>query len=213
MSIDLFSKPLFVGAHTDDIELFAGGTVARFAHLSFLVAFSQHAGKGNYLSPTEEAFEAAKCLGLHKSQIVIGTLPACQKPPESFFDHRVWIADTLREALAFHSPSIVITHQSTDTNQDHKFVHDEVKRVFKNIPIICGCFPANDIPAADRRLFVKLDYKQTRAKVEAVKAYESQRADHRQYLSEGNILHQLRFFGSLIGTEYAEAFEVVRLWV
>lgn len=209
--LDLFERPLFVGAHVDDIELFAGATVARFASACRMVTFSQH--QGCQMSPTQEAFDAARELGVTEDQLFIGTLPACQPTPNSFVDQREHIAEILRQAKGDWNPTIVITHQSTDTNQDHQLVHDEVKRVFRDTPIICGCFPFNDLPAADRRLFVRLDGKQAGQKVLALRAYTSQRALHRGYLLEPVLMDQMLYWGSLIGTQFAEAFEVIRIWI
>lgn len=211
MSIELFSKPLFVAAHTDDIELFAGGTVARFSHLARMATFSQHAGC--HISPTEEAFAAAGWMGIAKSQLYIGTLPACQPPPKSFFDMREEIAEVLRQIKEEWSPSIVITHQSTDTNQDHRLIHDEVKRVFKHVPIICGRFASNDFPPATRQMFVVLTQEQVQAKIAALSAYRSQHLGHRRYFDPDMIQAEAQFFGDMIGVAFAEAFEVIRLWI
>lgn len=210
MNIDLFDYPLFVGAHADDIELFAGGTVARFSHLARLVTFSVHRGQERP-SSKEEVWAAADKLGVGKDRCIIIDLAACQPYPDSFEAHRESVA------LLLHSrkpASVVITHQSTDTNQDHKVVHDEVKRVFKaDTPIICGCFAHNDLPPANRLMFVKLSTSEAAAKVRALKEYKSQVLPHRKYFESDALVADMEYFGRLIGHPYAEAFEVIRLWV
>ncbi len=209
--MNLFDKPLFVGAHSDDIELFAGGTVARYHENCKLTVFSQHAGCT--LSDWEEAVAAAKIMGVTRDQLTVGDLPACQPTPRSFADYRDQIFKDLAHLRDKWSPTVVITHQSSDTNQDHKQVHDEVKRVFRNTPILGGCFPYNDLPAADRRLFVLLGREQVEAKVAAIRAYKSQLLPHRSYMGEDVVRAQLRFYGTLVNSVFAEAFEIIRIWV
>jgi len=207
--INLFSNPLFVGAHADDVEFFAGGTLSRFAATARVVVFSLHKGQRSP-SPRKELEEAMHRLGVSANNLFSSYYPACMPPPDSFMNFR----EDLAKILCKCKPaSVVVTHQSTDTNQDHKMVHDEVKRVFRDTPIICGRFGFNDLPPAERAFFVALTPEQARAKVEALEMYESQRMRHRRYFDPAVLLTEMEFFGSLIGVDYAEAFEVVRLWI
>ena len=205
----LFKKPIFIGAHADDIELFAGGTVARFADVATMLVFSIHRGQRG--SSRDEIVEATSKLGIKPEKVHSYDFPACQVAPQSFADFRERFAEIMR---SFSDSTIVITHQSCDTNQDHKIVHDEVMRVFyRDTPILCGHFPQNDSPGADRRFFVKLSKGNADAKVAALAAYKTQHAQHRRYFDESALMAAMRYHGSLIDTEYAEPFEVVRLWI
>lgn len=205
--MNLFKRPLFVGAHVDDVELFAGGTIARFASDCRVLAFSRH--RGVYESPPEEFADSMDVLGVEQFKTL--DLQACQPGEASM----MWNRDALYDTLAEYKDwaTIVVTHQSTDTNQDHKQVHDEVLRCFRGTPVICGAFPYNDVPMADRRFFVRLAVEHVNMKRWALDKYESQRMVYRQYLTKDAILAQLRFWGQLANCEYAEAFEVVRMWI
>lgn len=205
----LFDRPLFIGAHVDDVELFSGATIHRFRKNAHVLAFSKHLGI--CLAPLHEFKDSMKELGV--SHIECQDFMACQNGIESFTYKRQEIANIL---LAYYrlGPSVVVTHQSTDTNQDHKAVHDEVLRVFKGqCPILCGTFSANDVPMADRRLFVEVSLENIHQKVRALNCYASQRRGYRGYLSKDGVSAEAKFYGNKIGCEYAEAFEVIQLEV
>jgi LmbE family N-acetylglucosaminyl deacetylase len=109
--------------------------------------------------------------------------------------------------------SLVITHQSTDTNQDHRTVYEEVVRVFKTrCSIIAGCFPYNDFPIqTDRRMFIRLHKNEVKNKVEALSFYKSQQVNHRSYFDPERIWATASYFGQFAGSDFAEAFEVISL--
>ena len=201
----LFARPLFVGAHMDDIELFAGATLARFEKNARCLVFSTHDGLPTAM-PEREVEKGKK---LYPDAIwQVCTFDAVDG---TFQREREPLAELLRE---YGRPSVVITHQSSDTNQDHRTVYEEVVRVFKGkVPILCGSFPNNDLPAVQRTFFVTVTKYLIQRKLQALANYESQRVNGRTYFDEALVLSQARVWGSLIGEDFAEAFEVVRLWV
>lgn len=208
----LFTRTLFVGAHADDVELFAGGTIARFADCSKVLTFSRHRGVKH--SPPEEFEWSMRLLGISPKHSEVLDLPACQPPPASFADHHKVMYDRLVWYSGVYQPSMVVTHQSTDTNQDHRFVYELVLRVFKNrCSIICGEFPHNDLPKADRRMFIEITGDCLMRKIEALECYQSQRATNRPYLYPDRMELVARLHGYNTRSEYAEAFEVVQLWL
>jgi LmbE family N-acetylglucosaminyl deacetylase len=152
-------------------------------------------------------------LGVPKTDLTVLDFPACQPGEDSFFFSSAEMYRQLDKVMHRCHPTVVVTHQSTDTNQDHKFIHDLVRRVVRRrASIICGSFYYNDIPIANRQLFVELDQFQVQAKVNAVQCYESQYLG-RQYLSPNAIHTQAKFYGLSAGCEYAEAFEILRMVV
>jgi LmbE family N-acetylglucosaminyl deacetylase len=209
--LSLFERILFVGAHVDDVELFAGGTIARFAENARVIAFSHH--KGVRPSPPEEFQESMRILGVHPKRQVAHDLPACQDPPESFSNYHKWMYDELVRVGNVYQPTLVVTHQSTDTNQDHKFVHELVLRVFKRASsIICGEFWYNDFPPASRCLYVDVEGDCLLRKVEALNCYASQRVPGgRPYFNQERTVERARAHGERVHCEFAEAFEVIRL--
>lgn len=202
----LFANPLFVGAHVDDVELFAGGTIHRFRENARVISFSRH--KGVLPSPPSEFWSSLAELGV-EDRGEASDLPACQAGEVSFVHNRQFI----HQVLIGHEPSVAVTHQSTDTNQDHRAIYEEVLRVFKGkCPIICGAFFNNDTPFADRRMFVKIGREDLDAKIRAIQCYRSQRVCERPYFDEVRIEAEARYFGGMIGAEFAEAFEIIRIW-
>lgn len=209
--ITLFERPLFIGAHSDDIELFAGGTLARFAESASVLVFSHHGGGVGVFSPHEEMMAAMKIFGIDTKRFISYGYRACTGEFES---GREIIAERMKVIFDFYKPDIVITHQSSDTNQDHQLIYREVLRVFKDkCSILCGCFPSNDLPPAKRSLFIKLTKDQVDKKMAALMCYESQRKIHRTYLLREVLYEQMKFWGSLVNSIYAEPFEVMRLIV
>lgn len=209
--IEIFSRPLFIGAHCDDVELFAGGTLARFAESASVLVFSHHSGGLGEYSPDVELDESMKILGVNPRRVYSLRFDACTGV---FEIQREKIAGNMRFVLENENPDVVITHQSSDTNQDHRLIYREVLRVFKSkCSILCGCFPNNDLPAAPRSLFVKLKWDNIDDKMRALDCYKSQQKMQRLYLKGKNLITQAEFWGSMINEKYAEAFEVVRLVV
>lgn len=210
-----FQRSLFIGAHVDDVELFAGGTISRCVREGCgvgVVCFSRH--KGVMESPPNEFALSMDVFGVGPMMSWCDDLMAVQSGPNSFNARRGEISDCLRKWRDSFQPTIVVTHQSSDTNQDHQQVFNEVLRIFKGYcSIICGCFPSNDIPAAERNLLVELTEEDIKRKTEAVMRYDSQRAEHRNYLHSSVLFGQACYWGSLCEKRYAEQFEVVRLIV
>jgi len=205
---NLFDRPLFVGAHVDDIELFAGGTLSRFSSSALCITFSKHDGLLTAM-PWKEVREGKDVYPEVNWQVrdfnaVDGSI---QKGRER-------IAENLRYYLSSSLPTVVVTHQSSDTNQDHRTIYEEVIRTFKGkVPILCGSFPNNDISQVKRTFFVGISGKDLRRKILAIKKYKSQMVPGREYLNSSQSLVQAKFWGAYINQSFAEAFEVVRLWI
>jgi len=49
--------------------------------------------------------------------------------------------------------------------------------------------------------------------LQALAEYKSQQLGHRRYFERRELLAQLRFWGAYTPAYFAEAFEVVRVWV
>lgn len=201
----IFERPLFVGAHVDDVELFAGATLCQVASRAMVVAFSKH--EGVRPSPRAEHVRSFQDI-LKVKNWEVGDLKAVCGEFES---KRELIAEQLRRARDSFRPTVVVTHQSSDTNQDHQAVYREVLRVFKyKASIICGTFPFNELPAVERRLIKEVKESEVKAKCAALACYKSQKAG-RPYFSKNFWTHFHGLWGGLIGVPYAEPFEVVSL--
>ena len=210
---------LFVGAHCDDIELFAGGLLSlacRNGHEVGVLVFSDHRG----IVPPETADRA-------KAEFDTNIAELAQMPGAKLRDHsgqmlracsgefeseRAIIYKSLEQLR--DSYDLVVSHARSDTNQDHQQVATEVARVFKSAcSIIAGEFPNNDLGQFTADVHVALAEQDVDAKVRMLARYESQMFDGRPYFAERVVRGLAAVRGSQIRTEHAEAFSVVRLRV
>ena len=97
-----------------------------------------------------------------------------------------------------------------DIHQDHSTIAQEGIRAFKNTTLLGYELIWNNL-TFNTQCFVKLEQRHIDAKIGALKEYKSQGI--RNYLSPDFIISLARTRGVQIGCEYAEAFEVVRLFL
>lgn len=210
---------LFVGAHCDDIELFAGGLLSlacRSGRDVGVLVFSDHRGIVSDDAAAQARAEFAANLsylseisGVQVRDHSDRMLPACRGRFESDRGYLYERLEALRGAY-----DLVVSHPHTDTNQDHRQVAVEVARVFKaSTSIIAGEFPNNDLGEFRANLHIALEAPDVDAKVEMVGRYRSQMFDGRPYFSESVVRGLAAVRGSQIRSGFAEAFSVVRLRV
>jgi LmbE family N-acetylglucosaminyl deacetylase len=205
---------LFIGAHCDDIELFAGGLLARAcfdrARVGVLV-FSDHRGVLDEAAAARAHAEFRDNLAWLRAES--GTdvrdhsgsmLPACRGAFQSERDALYAAMEALRDDY-----DLVVTHVPTDTNQDHRQVADEAARVFKaHATLLGGEFPNNDLGGFAPEVYVALSAGAVDAKVRMVTHYRSQDFGGRPYI-DGEVLRALaRVRGSQVRERAAEAFAI-----
>lgn len=213
---------LAFGAHPDDVELFAGGTLAKMAALGYSTGVvdmtrGELGTRGTPARRRQEAGKAARILGLKvrdNAGLKDGNVTVT---PES----RLKVIRILRK----YRPQIVLTHYWDDKHPDH--IH--TSRLVAEAVHHSGLAKIKTGQARYRPpvlLYFKLprqltpsfvvdvsDYiEQRRA---AISAYGSQLFDPSSHepmtrLSQPDFLHQVEsvhsFYGSLIGTRVGEAF-------
>lgn len=206
---------LFVGAHCDDIELFAGGLLARacfggVARVGVL-CFSDHRGvvddeRADRARAEREAnlrfleAESRRRVEDHSGRM----LPACRGAFEAERGEIYAALERLRDGY-----ELCVTHSAGDTNQDHRQVALEAARVMKgHASLLAGEFPSNDLGTFTPAVYVALTARELEAKVRMVTAYRSQDFGGRPYLDETVVRALARVRGSQIREEAAEAFEV-----
>jgi LmbE family N-acetylglucosaminyl deacetylase len=208
---------LFVGAHCDDIELFAGGLIAKACRLGRRVgvlAFSDHRGVVTEEQAAQAQREFHENVAWLQSQFGASIqnhserfIPACCGHFESERGALYKALEALRDAY-----DLVITHSATDTNQDHQQVASEAARVFKShCSLWAGEFPSNDLGDFSPQVFVALEPEDLNAKVKLVSNYRSQQFDGRPYFDEAVIRGLAAVRGAQIRTAAAEAFCAVRI--
>jgi LmbE family N-acetylglucosaminyl deacetylase len=220
--IKIRPKVIAMGAHPDDMELEAGGTLAKFAkkgydvYLLILTAGGYTDMNGNtYLNEEleNEARKATKILGV--KDVIFFTYPTKDLPANGEIISKV---DSIMNEL---QPDLFISHHPFDSHQDHKSAADIMFAVsrqgrVKNV-LSASTLPYRPNVFAFRPQFF-VDITETiDTKIEAIRAYSSQ---YKKFGSEILIEHvkaMAKTYGWAMGYEYAECFEVIRmddsLWV
>jgi LmbE family N-acetylglucosaminyl deacetylase len=213
--VTLPDRILFVGAHCDDVELLAGGLLARACFSGRRVGvlvFSDHRGVLDLETAARARGEFTENLAWLRSESNADLrdhsgemLPACR----GAFQSERGVLYAAMEALR-NDYDLVVTHAPTDTNQDHRQVADEAMRVFKaHCSLLGGEFPNNDVGGFTPQVYVSLSARELDAKVRMVGRYRSQDFGGRPYLDADMVRALARLRGSQIREPAAEAFAVV----
>jgi LmbE family N-acetylglucosaminyl deacetylase len=207
------NKVLVLSPHTDDGELGAGGTIAKFLEQGidiYYIAFSGCEASVPTGLPKntlrKECMRSMKSLGIAINQINI-------------FDYQVrtlpiYRQEILEQLIVLKNkihPDLVLVPSSHDVHQDHGVIHAEAIRAFKKETSIWGYeHPWNNL-SFSTDILVVIRKQHLEKKLAALKEYKSQVS--RSYMNKKNILALSQTRGSQIDQDYAEAFELIRLIV
>ncbi len=212
--VKLPDRILFVGAHCDDIELCAGGLLARACFAGSQVGvlvFSDHRGVLDDAIAEQARREFTDNIAWLRSESGNDVrdhsgemLPACRGAFEAERGRLYAALETLRDAY-----DLVVTHAATDTNQDHRQVATEAIRVLKaHATLLAGEFPNNDIGGFTPQVYVALSERDVAAKARMIESYRSQNFGGRPYVDADLVRALARVRGSQIREAAAEAFAV-----
>jgi LmbE family N-acetylglucosaminyl deacetylase len=119
---------LAIGAHTDDIEIMCGGTLARLIEEGNKVSYCTFSFANESLPPgfppgttMKEANKSAETLGIPLIDRYLYDYEV-----RNFPANRQKILDDLIEFRKAIQPDLVITHNSWDLHQDHETICREV---------------------------------------------------------------------------------------
>jgi LmbE family N-acetylglucosaminyl deacetylase len=206
----MFNRILFIGAHTDDIELMCGGTICKFIESNCDIYYSTFSFANKSLpkgfdegTTKYELLDSVKVLGIPNNNLFL-------------YDYEVRVFDKYRQEILEDliklrnkiKPDLVITHNSDDTHQDHKVVSDESYRAFKQCSSIWGYESFKNNRVFKNDLYVKLNLNFIERKLEAISSYKSQiiKYDNRDAIKALAI-----FRGTQVNCDYAECFEAMRV--
>lgn len=220
---------LFIGAHPDDIEISAGGTMLKYreaGHKIFMiVATNGNIGSGVIASREEiasiRAGEARDAAAVAGAQII-------QLP---FDDERlidsVETRDAMLNAIRWAAPDVIFTHPAEDNSPDHRAVSNIVQSVMLSIPVK---LLKTEYPPCDKK--ISLFFFEPTAGIGFMPEYYVDITDqlagkekliecHRsQYEWMGNYMDEsltdmpnaiARFRGVQSGYKYAESFRAFRI--
>lgn len=224
------SKILIIVAHPDDEVLGCGGTIVRLTKQGNTV-YTAFLGEG-ITSRYEQREDVDKKL--------IEELYACSRKaadvlgiegtftynlPDNRFDTipLVDIVKIIEKLIEKIKPSVVYTHHNGDLNIDHQIVHRAVltaTRPIENQPvreIYAFCVSSstewafgNTFSTFHPNVFVNIS-ETLESKIEAFSCYESEIRSFPHPRSQRAITAHARYWGSVVGCNAAEPFELVRL--
>ena len=207
-----FNNILVLAPHTDDGELGLGGTIARFIEEGkkvMYVAFSTAQQSVPEGFPKDilktEVKEATHTLGIQPENLIIHNYEVRKLG----YSRQEILEDLIRLKKSSHF-DLVFIPSLHDIHQDHTTIAQEGLRAFKNTTILGYELIWNNL-TFNTQCFVNLDKRHLDKKIESLKAYKSQGS--RDYLSEEFIYSLAKARGVQAGCPYAEAFEVVRLFI
>jgi LmbE family N-acetylglucosaminyl deacetylase len=201
MNKNIFPTVLVLSPHTDDGELGAGGTIARLVEGGSKVTYFAFSAPRKVLR--NECEDSLKVLGVNQFKIF--------DFKARYFHHaRQEILDILYEYNQKHEPSLVLTPSTNDLHQDHQTITNEALRAFKSSTIFGYELPWNLIVARENA-FVSLEEHHVEAKLNSCWKYQSQIKQKRVYFDKDYLRSLLRSTGLKIRTQYAEAFEAIKL--
>jgi LmbE family N-acetylglucosaminyl deacetylase len=209
-------RVIAMGAHPDDMELEAGGTLAKLAgegHDVYLLVLT----KGEYTSTSgihydtgtlfKECKEAARRLGIAKIITFENTPTKLRANWETI--------DEVDKLIGLIKPHLLISLHQFDSHQDHRATGEIALAVsrqgrVKNIlvPVTSPYRPT--AYSYKPQFFVDISLTLIQ-KIDAIRAYHSQ---FEKYGGE-NLLERIagtaRYFGWYQGYKFAEAFEIIRM--
>ena len=189
---------LALSPHTDDAELGAGGSIARWVEEGHTVDY-WYFSTCDTPGIEKECKKACDVLGI--ADILISLYDR-----RKFYQHRDEILQNLYDVHDQYD--LVLVPATGDCHQDHVVITEEAVRAFK-CSILGYDLPWNNL-SFNGRYFVKLTATQVAKKMGALDKYKTQA--HREYMQSYFTMAQARMRGIQAGTKFAEAFEVIR-WI
>jgi LmbE family N-acetylglucosaminyl deacetylase len=191
---------LFLGAHSDDIEIGCGGTILQLAaavtplRVRWIV-FSADARRRKEARASFDVFLS----GAREPKLIVKPFRA------SFFPSQEESIKDYFETLKSFEPDVVFTHYREDRHQDHRVLSDLTWNTFRNHLILEYEVPKYDGDLGQPNLFVPLSEKIARRKAKLLcDTFLSQGDKH--WFTEDTFLGLMRVRGVECAAAYAEAF-------
>jgi LmbE family N-acetylglucosaminyl deacetylase/CheY-like chemotaxis protein len=193
---------LAIGAHPDDVEIGAAGTLAmhrRLGHEVSILTLSRGARGGTEDTRAGESRKAADVIGatLYHEDL--------QDTSIREGDPTIGVITRIVQAVR---PTVIYTHSLHDVHQDHRNTHHAVLVAVRQVGrVYCFQSPSATVDFRPTR-FVAID-EQLDRKLQAIDAFASQ-VEIRAYLESDLIESTARYWSRYCDGRYAEPFEVVR---
>ena len=203
---------LVLAPHTDDGELGLGGTIHKLISMGKNVYYAA-------FSTAEKSVPEGFPRNVLKYEVKKATARLGIKPENLFiYDFEVrklnyYRQEILEELINLRKKyrfDLVFIPSLHDIHQDHSTIAQEGVRAFKNVTILGYELIWNNL-SFNTQCFFQLSKEDIDAKISALAEYKSQGL--RNYLSPDFICSLAKTRGVQIGSDYAESFEVIRLFL
>jgi LmbE family N-acetylglucosaminyl deacetylase len=199
------ARVLAIGAHPDDIEIAAGGTLAKMGDAGYQIAalvLTQGEKGGNSDLRQEEARNGADFLGLDNIQVLDCT-------DTRLMTDEVDVTNAIEAMIEKSKPDIIFTHSSHDLHQDHQLVFESTLRAARNTRTTILCYESPSVTQDFRPTYFVDVGSYVDIKIQAIHEHRDQRK--KTYMKSELIRGKLAFRGGQAKVDYAEGFEVVRM--
>jgi LmbE family N-acetylglucosaminyl deacetylase len=194
---------LAIGAHPDDFEIAAGGTLARLrdeGHSVRGLVLTHGEQGGNAERRVQEVQKGAAFLGMEKVTLL-------DFPDTRLREMDDAVRNAIENEIRSFQPDIVLTHSIHDQHQDHLIVHAATMRAGRRVKTIL-CYESPSVtPDFKPGLYVEIG-NYVDVKIESIREHCDQQA--KAYVDAEHVRAQARFRGGQAKTNYAEGFEIGR---
>ena len=196
---------LALGAHPDDIEIAAGGTLLTLAlrhpglRVRYVLLTGQHDRQAEARAAAR-AFTPGADLEVELHDLPDGRLPAVYRQ----------VKETLEDVAVSFRPDVILAPSPHDAHQDHRLVGKLVTTAFRNHAVLNYEIPKWDGDLGRPNAYVPLSDDVARRKVELLdKCFPSQLS--RDWWDEETFLGLARLRGVECRVRYAEAFTCTKM--
>jgi len=193
---------LAIGAHPDDVEIGAAGTLIahrRLGHEVSILTLSRGARGGTGHTRADESRRAAEIIGATLYHEDLTDTCIAEGDPTIGVISRV--VESVR-------PTVIYTHSPHDVHQDHRNAHRAALVAVRQVGrVYCFQSPSATVDFRPTR-FVAIDGQLDR-KLMAIDAFATQ-VEIRAYLERDLIASTARYWSRYCEGRYAEPFEVIR---
>ncbi len=201
LSLKNAKRLLFLGAHSDDIEIGCGGTILSLIKNNppleiVWVVFSATGNRQREARSSAQVF----LKGASQSKVVFHNFKNSLFQAQGELIKKSF--ETLKRSV---EPDIVFTHYREDRHQDHRFLSDLTWNTFRDHFILEYEIPKYDGDLGIPNLFVPLDETVCHWKAQHLcRIFGTQKTKH--WFSEDTFLALMRLRGIECASKYAEAF-------
>jgi LmbE family N-acetylglucosaminyl deacetylase len=196
-----------VGAHPDDIEIGAGGTILRLAHEQRIAAVTWAVFSSDDARAAEARASAARFLaGCPATSVVVHDFR------DGFLPYEGGAVKERFEELKAEAPDLVLTHRLEDRHQDHRLLAELTWNTFRDHVVLEYEIPKYEGDLGPMNAYAELSEATVLRKLDLlINGFPSQRG--RLWFREDTFLATLRLRGleCNAASGYAEAFTTRKL--